>query len=89
MLKRFTRSGIAILAPLALAFSVAACKPADTDKQTHTHQTTVQEQVVEPKTQTDDYDDGPGLCVGACVGPHINLNNGQLEVFSTGPGLSF
>jgi hypothetical protein len=28
------------------------------------------------------------ICVGVCMGPHINLNNGKLEMFSTGPGLN-
>lgn len=32
---------------------------------------------------------GPGLCFAMCVGPHINFNSGELELFSFGPGFSF
>jgi hypothetical protein len=33
-------------------------------------------------------DTSGGLCF-PCIGPHLNLNNGNIEMFSTGPGISF
>jgi hypothetical protein len=34
-------------------------------------------------------DTSGGLCVGLCMGPHLNLGTGKIEMFGVGPGLMF
>lgn len=93
-MNKFVKKGLAGVAGIAILFSVAACQP-DQDQNTSTHQNTVAEQVIteQPNTSSPSVDDtlgtGPGLCVGVCVGPHLDLNSGEFRMIGTGPGLDF
>jgi hypothetical protein len=40
------------------------------------------------ETKVEKKDEHSPVCIGVCVGPHIDLKNGQLKLFSTGPGLN-
>ena len=77
--------GVALVAAMiffAVVF-VALTPPPSTPKQERAKQ----EQVAKKKRKRDD---GPGICVGACIGPHIDLGTGELRVGpSLGPGLEF
>jgi hypothetical protein len=84
-MNKYIQKGLMAVAGITMLFGVAACHPDQDTQMTNTQA---------PKTQTSQQvdpadDSGVGLCVGVCVGPHINLNDGSFSVFSTGPGMTF
>ena len=92
--------GAAALA-VALTTSLAGCNQDAIDNAAQT--TTQQTQTVETakhhfekttvthQQQTQDDNSGPNICVGVCMGPHIDLSSGELRVGPSfgGIGLEF
>jgi len=70
---------------LGVTFIVAIAAPGPKPEDYKIAEKPVEQTKVEPE---EDDNSGPHFCM-PCVGPHLNLQKGRIELFGIGPGIGF